>query len=215
MKIAIYLYCIGVAMIMTSCEKKDDFFLDNTLLNRNKAYLLFRGTNSKEGVIAMEYSAYNKSISHVGIVVYLEDEWRVYHILNSRNKSDIRYEPLAYFFDVKNEKIHYAGIWKIGGLSKEELSALKRMLKEFETTIVKFDRGFDSDDASKLYCSEFINYILHCVSPNKFYFPLHTIPLKRLHAIYLRRDSLSYYPVDAFQCHENISLLAEWHFSSD
>ena len=195
------------------CKKKD-FGLRSDILDKEKCYLVFRGTNTKEGLVSKEYNISNKKPTHVGICVFQDSKWIVYHVLSPRKKNStaLIYEKFDIFFDVRKESIYNASIWVIDDLTTSEILRLRTQLSKYEQVHLKFDLSFKSKDTTKLYCSKFVKDVLTNVNNKKFKFETSKVKLKPLHSVYLAQDSLEFYPVDLFQKSNRILLLKEWTF---
>ena len=180
-------------------------------LDTSKAYLVFRGTDSKPGAIAREFNLFDLKSSHVGIAVFNNDLWNISHIVNTRDPvSDLKWDTFASFLDQKKQKVFYASVWEINSLTPKEFKSLKGLLETYRKKQYRFDQSFSIKDDNRLYCSELIQKILTTVNADKFQFKLHTKKLRPLYASFFRKDSLSYYPVDMFQKHKNFTLVEEW-----
>ena len=188
--------------------------LKTDILDKEKCYLVFRGTNTKEGLVSKEYNISSNKPSHVGICIFQDSKWKVYHVLSPRKKNStaLIIQNLEVFFDVRKESIYNASIWVIDNLTTYEILKLRTQLNEYEQIILKFDLSFKSKDTTKLYCSKFVNDVLINVNNKKFKFETSKVKLKPLHSVYLAQDSLEYYPVDLFQLTEHILLVKEWTF---
>jgi hypothetical protein len=209
------LFAIGWCLCATlvHCKKKG-YAINTDILDKKKSYLVFRGTNTKEGLVSKEYNISNNKPSHVGICVFQDSEWIVYHVLSPRKKNitALIHEKLDVFFDVRKESIYNASIWVIDNLTTYEILKLKSQLKKYKQIHLKFDLSFKSKDTTKVYCSKFVNNVLVNVNNKKFKFETYKVKLKPLHSVYLAQDSLDYYPVDLFQLTEHILLVKEWTF---
>jgi len=204
-----------LCLMFVRCNKSNSPIKIN-VLDKDKCYLVFRGTNTKEGIIAEEFNLFNTKSSHVGICVFQNSKWTVYHVLNPKVEDDtalIR-EGFDDFFDIDEVSLFSASIWVLKDLSTEEFSKLLKKLRDYEQLKLKFDLTFASNDPTKLYCSEFVCNVLKKVNKEKFSFSPSKIKLKGLHSLFLGKDSLEYYPVDIFQCNQNIELVKEWSFQS-
>ncbi len=188
--------------------------LKTDILDKEKCYLVFRGTNTKEGLVSKEYNISSKKPSHVGICIFQDSNWIVYHVLSPRKKNStaLIIENLEVFFDVRKESIYNASIWVIDNLTTYEILKLRTQLNKYEQINLKFDLSFKSKDTTKLYCSKFVNDVLINVNNKKFKFETSKVKLKPFHSVYLAQDSLEYYPVDLFQLTEHILLVKEWSF---
>jgi hypothetical protein len=164
--------------------------------------------------VSKEYNVSSNKPSHVGICVFQDSKWVVYHVLSPRKKysTALTIENFDVFFDVRKESIYYESVWVLNNLTIGEILKLKTQLNKYQQINLKFDLSFKSKDTTNLYCSEFVNNVLLNVNSNKFKFKPNKVELKPLHSVYLSQDSLEYYPVDLFQNSEHILLEKEWTF---
>ncbi len=204
-------WCLCVTLL--HCKKRV-YEVQTDFLDKEKWYLVFRGTNTKEGLVSKEYNKSNNKPSHVGICMYQDPEWLVYHVLSPRKKDStaLIIENIDSFFDVEKESIYNASIYVIDNLTTYEILKLKRQLQKYEKLNLQFDLSFKSKDTTKVYCSKFVRDLLRNVNNRKFKVETSKVKLKPLHSVYLGQDSLEYYPVDVFQCTDDILLLKEWTF---
>lgn len=184
------------------------------ILDKDKCYLVFRGTTTKEGLVSKEYNISNDKPTHVGICIFQDAQWVVYHVLSptKKNSTALFNESLEIFLDVNKESIYNVSIWVINNLTDQEMFKLTTLLKKYEQIHLNFDLTFKSKDTTNLYCSKFVNNVLMNATNRKFNFKPIRAKLKPLHSVYLAQDSLEYYPVDLFQHDEHISLVQEWTF---
>lgn len=194
--------------------KRNASDLNTDILDKEKCYLVFRGTNTKEGIVSKEFNISTNKSSHVGICIFQGSKWNVYHVLSPRKKNSTALinENFDAFFDIRKQSIYSASIWVIDKLTTYEILKLKTQLNKYEQINLEFDLSFKSKDTTKLYCSKFVNDVLINVNNEKFKFETSKVKLKPLHSIYLAQDSLEYYPVDLFQLTEHILLVKEWTF---
>lgn len=197
-----------------SCTSKSPVLdiINDSLLNTQKVYLVFRGTNTKEGYLASNFNIKYKKASHVGIAVFINNKWKIYHVINSvdKEKKDFRASDFITFFNDSEENIKHASVWEINHLRNSERIDLITEIKRYESLPIVFDKSF-SLDSTKLYCSEFINNVLFKINKNKFKFKIHKKKLNSIQSKILKRDTLYYYPVDVFQLNRNINIIKEWN----
>lgn len=199
-----------------SCEnsKTNLTFLSDLNLDTQKIYLIFRGTNSKQGNTAKKFNLNDSLVSHVGISYHNGADWRVFHVLNIKNDSysDLNVESLDTFFNLKNNNTYYGSIWQVNNLNYIEIQQIKNQIENLLKLQIKFDESFSSTKETELYCSEFIFSLFNSLNTDKFLFEMHKVKLETLHSYLLKKDSLEYYPVDIFLKNENIKKVKEWHF---
>ncbi len=201
-------------IIMNACKEENFINVDSLNLDKKKSYLIFRGTDSKEGFIAKGFNVINNDISHVGIAICLFNKWSVYHVFSSVNEtSDLNEDSFEIFFSIEDGEVKYAAIYEFLNLSLDENKILVEKIKEMRTDDIKFDKSFSLDNKNnQLYCSEFVVEVLSHVNNLKFNFKPHKVKLSAIEAIYLNKDSLQYYPVDFFTKDHNFALIEEFCF---
>ena len=96
--ILIYLFC-------ASCQNKNDKFFDSIELDTEKVYLVFRGTNTKEGFFARDFNIKDTLSSHVGFTLFNTTTWNVFHVLENKNDTtDYNIESLDDFLNIKRNR---------------------------------------------------------------------------------------------------------------
>lgn len=203
---------ICVYILLLSCLNNNPDITFKVDLDTDKTYILYRGTKTKEGNIAKRYNLSDSLSTHVGLLIYTEDLWHVYHVQNTgKEETHLKKENLSFFIDEKIN-VYYASLWELCNLEPLENKKLKHYVKSLDKVIIKFDKSFSSIDSTKLYCSEFVNNALHIANPQKYNFKKNKVVLKPLYAKILKRDSLEYYSTDVFQQNPNIVKISEWFF---
>ncbi|MBN2868963.1 MAG: hypothetical protein JXK08_09845 [Flavobacteriaceae bacterium] len=213
MKLIFSFYVLFIPLLI-SCKDNNISFIDKYGLdiNREKQYLVFRGTKSKEGFFARDFNINDSLSSHVGFLSYVNDNWVVFHVSNFKNKiSDLKKDCLDQFFEPKNEEVFYGSLWEIT-VSDNFKNRVVKEIENFESKKVIFDKSFSLNDSTKLYCSEFIVKLLEKSDSINFKFNTHNRQLKGIYKTYFRKDSLKYYPVDVFQDNKRINLIREFYF---
>jgi len=209
--------CIIICALisLTNCkDNSNNLFWKDVQLNENQVYLVFRGTNSKEGFFARDFNIQDTLSSHVGLLISDKANWSVYHIIDFKNKnsSDLRKQSIKEFFDSKKENITYVSFWEVNNLDSFKAKQIKKELNNYLSKFIKFDKLFTLKDSTKMYCSELIFKVLHKADSINFNFQRHKRKLNGIYATYFRKDTLEYYPVDIFQKNKNIRKIKEWHF---
>lgn len=200
----LFLVICTLNVILISCETDQDQFnrLLKKNLNKTAAYLVYRATNTKEGNYARQYNITDSLSTHVGIAVHLDDSWQVFHVVNSSQFSALRQQSLEVFYNLEKEKITSTSLWQITCMDTQDLYKLGKVLRSYRENDIQFDFQFDLSDSKKLYCSEFVINVITTLDSTKFQFEPVITKLNPFHAAFLKRDSLSYYPVDIFQTHQ-------------
>lgn len=183
------------------------FVLTFNNLDENKGYLIFRGTDTKQGFLAREFNIRDSINSHVGILIHNQG-WLIYNVSDfDKHKSALQSQTIEEFQVCEGGVVTDISIWDI----KTEMNIKTNMLYEIQEvmkTKVIFDKFFDLNNKN-LYCSEFVVNILEKADTT---FSLKPIK-RRLNGIYksyFRKDSLEYYPVDIFQSNDHFYKINEW-----
>lgn len=183
------------------------------LLDKETVYLVFRGTDTKEGFFARDFNIKDSLSSHIGLMVYNHENWVVYNVSDFKDGlSDLKRQKLDEFYDIQKENIKYASIWRLNNVDSLNTIKLIRLLQKYEERTIKFDRYFTLHDSTKLYCSQFIRDILFKTDSVNFNFKTEKRELMGIYKTYFRKDTLEYYPVDIFQTNSNIEMIKEWCF---
>jgi hypothetical protein len=191
------IYIFLSIFFVVSCSNKNRIFKDLNL-NEKKIYLFFRGTETKEGIIAKKYNIINKDISHVGIGYFHknENEFLIYHVINSNKDTNLEISSLNTFFIENDFKTVYCSIWEI--TNKQKTDRIISILNSYKEREIKFDLLFTGKNDNKLYCSEFIVNVLNEIDSVSFTFKKQKMKLKPLYSKILKKDTLYFYPADIF-----------------
>ncbi len=196
-------------LFFITCQNEQMLF-DQSKLNTKNAYLIFRGTNTKEGFFARDFNIKDTLSSHVGIAIYNEKAWSVYHVLENKNATtDFNKDDFKYFLSKEHDEVFYYSLCELTTLADYKIDTLKNILNQYESKQVVFDRSF-SKDSKKLYCSEFVCEVLSTVDSNVYNFEYYKRELKGIYKTYFNKDTLEYYPVDMFKYNKNFNRVYEW-----
>lgn len=183
---------------------------DKFNLNEENAYLVFRGTNTKEGFFARNFNIKDTLSSHVGLAIYTNDDWYIYHVLEvEKTLSDYNIDTLDSFLNKREDEVFYYSFWELSTLNSRKIDKLKFILNQYKSRRIIFDRSFKKD-STKLYCSEFICKVLNTVDSTLYNFEYSKRELKGIYKTYFNKDTLEYYPVDMFQYNDNFEKIYEW-----
>lgn len=190
---------IGLCLIsitLFSCNNEVQNFRKDNIQNKQSIFLIFRGTETKEGIIAKEFNKNNPNPSHVGIMIFDRGNWNIYHVIDNGNRNAFTKSSFEEFCKLENGKITYLALYQFKEFSQFNRSKLLKNIASFNKKKIEFDKSFHINNGkSKLYCSEFIvNLLEDCFLIT---IPIHKIPLKSISSTYLKRDTLYYYPVDS------------------
>lgn len=181
--------------------------INTTQFQKNKIYLVLRGTKSKAGIIAKDYNTYINSATHIAIGLVENGELHVYHISDeiSDRGDNFFHETIFQFID-RND-LYYLSIWELEKTDIQIVSTLKKELEREEKKMFYFDHSLLLKN-DKYYCSEWINSIFE--QQNLTILKKKKIKLNTIPKMYLKRDSLEYYPVDSFVENKNIIRILDW-----
>ncbi|MEZ4793801.1 MAG: hypothetical protein R2783_10150 [Gelidibacter sp.] len=182
-------------------------------MNRNYLYIAYRGTKTKQGFFARDFNINDTLSSHVGLLLYCNNDWYVYNVNDFKDGlSDFRKQKIEEFYDLEEERILSASFWKIEGIDSLNRNKILKKLEKYEKMTIQFDRYFTLDNPKKIYCSQFVCNILEQTDSVKFRFDTRRRKLKGIYKSYFRKDTLEYYPVDIFQTNAHIKKIKEWTF---
>lgn len=204
-----YIGCLFIILFSCNNSQNNNALSINSYLQEDNVYLLFRGTNSKEGLVARSYNTLNPNVSHVGILLFSDKKWLVHHISeDTKQKSALRSNSINEFLDCNTLKIDYVAISNVNA----NYNCVKKTIINLQGENIVFDWQFSlTNEENKLYCSEFVVRIIEsCTSEPKIQSV--TIKLNPLHSLITSKDSLDCYPVDILINNEHTSLIKEWYF---
>jgi hypothetical protein len=173
-------------------------------LDQQKIYVVFRETDSKNGIVSKNYNVTSSTMTHVGIGFFdPKKKFKVYHIdLNAKDKdtkkNDIIISPITEFFNPTDCEVLGGEVWEYNkNYRKEKFVTINNYIDSMSLkTNIKFDIDFDYEDSNKLYCSELVSKFLEKFSSYKPH--LITKKVNNLQRLYLKKDSIKYVPVDYF-----------------
>jgi hypothetical protein len=200
--------CIGTFSQQTSnvaLIKKQLF------LKENKIYIFCRGTRSKSRLIAEKFNKKDTNITHVAIGFMNKSSLLIYNVSdNYISNNALRIDSLESF--IGSADVYFFSVWKcnidISGFNK-----IKKSCEEYSKKRIFFDASFNISDNDTLYCSEFCVNVLKKVNRKDFVFEPELIQLNnKLYESILKREYLSYFPVDFFQSNKHFTKLFEYRF---
>lgn len=195
---------IGVIFIVLITYVTFTYIRLNKIIKKDCIYLIFRGSDSKYGRVITEFNQYNRFENHVGVLVYQEKNWFVFHYIDTKLEGVFK-EKLDLFITHKN--ITRYSIWKIEDFCYDQNPRTFLNDKKFNT--IKYDMDFSLNN-NDLYCSEFVTLFLEDVDSIRFNFIPQKIKIGNILGAFFGRDTLEYYPVDIFQTHPDIIKVYEW-----
>ncbi|HSD13308.1 MAG TPA: hypothetical protein VLB74_01530, partial [Flavobacterium sp.] len=177
-----------IVLIFTSCAK------DDLKLNKEKCYLVFRESDSKEGFFVKKFNLGNSKVTHVGFLIYNEMSWKVFHAIN-KNGNCIEQIEFDDFCDSGKRKLHLEFLEILDFNSKTKLVSKIDSIKKCN---LKFDYSFSNTATKSIYCSRFVCKILEATDSDKYHFDLREKKLNAIESSFLNKERLLYYPVDIF-----------------
>lgn len=192
-----YLFLLICCVIFVSCTYSNNSIINFETLNKEKSFIIFRGTKTKQGFYARDFNIKDTLSSHVGLLMFKKGiGWRVFHVSDYNDiVTDFREMSIVSFLN-EEEKITSASVWEVN-ISKR--IKLLNELESYHSKKIIFDKYFSLKDSTRLYCSEFVCNVLKKVDSSKYNYPFEQRELKGIYKTYFRRDTLKYYPVDIFQ----------------
>lgn len=191
------------------------FFKSPTLNNKIKniqfdneaVYLVQRGTTGKLGNVAKDFNINNKYASHLGIGYIENNTLIIYHVYVEKNtKGNSLYVETINNF-ILPEDLNYLSIWKLKNIDLQKFNAIKNTLIQSEKENINFDFNFDKGTKA-YYCSE---YIVDELQKNGIkIMPYHKKSLTGMIKQILKKDALTYFPVDGFENTDKAVKLFEW-----
>lgn len=171
------------------------------VLNATKLYLVTRSTENKQNIIAKDFNIKDSLSTHIGIGYFENQKFKIYNVSNvevNTNGSSLIIDSYESFINLKDFK--YCSIWSCV-LEVDKMNKFKQLLKTFEDKELTFDHEFDLKNNS-FYCSEFVFNVLKLLDEIKFNFKPQTIILTDFYQNVLKREKLTYIPVDFFQTNQ-------------
>ena len=140
--------------------------IDNALVAKEKRRmvkvvkpgdLIFRKGYGLASKIAMNASSHEKVYSHVGVVVAKDENYFVVHAIEDDFKriNGVNQEPLESFLQDGKKFALYRF-----QRDQKELETFIALAKKLSQQNILYDNDYDSFDASTLYCTEFIVYMM-------------------------------------------------------
>lgn len=176
-------------------------------LNENSIYLIQRGTTGKLGDLAKDFNISNKYASHLGIGFIKNNDLVIYHVYVDKNKnnSNLYIETINEF--TKPIDLNYLAIWRLNNINLKTLESIRHTFICSEKEKINFDFTFNENNKS-YYCSE---YIVRELEKNDIKIMHHH--RKRITGMIqqmLKRDTLTYFPVDGFENTNTATKVFEW-----
>jgi len=202
---------MGCLLIIVIFSFRKSSSLDTRIKNLDfkdqTIYLIQRGTTGKLGNLAKDYNIKNKYASHLGIGFVENNTLKIYHVYvdKNQNNNNLYTENIDEF--IKPEDLNYLSIWQLKNIDSEKFNTLKKVLEQSEKENILFDYSFDENNKA-YYCSEFIVREL-----KKSHIEIMSDHKKNLIGMakqILKKDTLTYFPVDGFENTNTASKIFEW-----
>lgn len=199
-----YILYYFLIFIIFSCtgKKESNTYIEGDL-NKNRIFLVFRETNSKNGFLAKEYNMTSSSVTHIGLGFFDDNKFKIINIDNINQKdreNDILISSLDDFFNLKNYEVISGEIWEYHkDLKSEQIKRIARDIDSLYTkSNIRFDTKIDYNESEKMYCSELVSKLLDNFLEDDYKVELQKKKLAPVHRFYLRKDTIEYIPVDYF-----------------
>lgn len=181
--------------------------IKNLELNENSIYLIQRGTTGKLGNVAKDFNIKNKYASHLGIGYIKNNALLIYHVyVNKNDKGNSLYVETIDNF-IQPEDLNYLSIWQLKNIDPQKFNAIKSTLVQSEKQNINFDFNFDKGSKA-YYCSE---YIVDELKKNGIeIMSYHKKGVTGMISQVLKKDTLTYFPVDGFEGSNKATQVFEW-----
>lgn len=170
-------------------------------------YLIQRGTTGKLGNLAKDYNIKNKYASHLGIGFMENNTLKIYHVYVDKNQknNNLYTESIDEF--IKPEDLNYLSLWQLKNIDTEKFNTIKKTLEQSEKENILFDYSFDENNKA-YYCSEYI--VIELKKSNIEIMSERKKSLIGMAKQILKKDTLTYFPVDGFEKNNTATKIFEW-----
>ena len=210
----VFLFCI---IFFTAFAQKKSRHNDSVVTSAKSMIkegdVIFRNGNSKESGLIKSFSVGDSSFSHCGIA--LKDFYgniKVYHMLGGHriNNTDLHEDGFDDFVSDSANKSFAVFRYK---LTTSECKKLKKYIDKLKEEEVKFDFQFSCLSKDTLYCTEMIVRSIEYATNGRVRFELFTRDISANPVRYfLKRNSLTYYPLEFLQNNRYIIQSYIFHF---
>lgn len=118
--------------------------------------ILRRGYGFISDMVARSFTNNGYEVTHAGILINEKNEWKVYHSLSSdvTDKDGVQKQSLNTFLDHSYpDKLLVVRLKNFTTETEHQLTAL---VKAYEQAHIPFDKNGNYNDASEMFCTEFI-----------------------------------------------------------
>ena len=202
---------MGCLLIIVIFSFRKSSSLDTRIKNLDfedqTIYLIQRGTTGKLGNLAKDYNIKNKYASHLGIGFIENNTLKIYHIYvdKNQNNNNLYVENIDEF--IKPKDLNYLSIWQLKNFDPEKFNTIKKTLEQSEKENILFDYSFDENNKA-YYCSEYI--VKELKKSHIEIMSDHQKSLIGMAKQILKKDTLTYFPVDGFENTNTASKIFEW-----
>ncbi|HEX9981414.1 MAG TPA: hypothetical protein VGB50_12705 [Flavobacterium sp.] len=209
-KLIAFSACLAACVLISCSESLEDATVSK--LDASGVYLLYRGTYTKEGLAVRDFNICDPDATHVGLL-FFDKYWTVAHVMSSKTENDFLLQDISEFLSDENH-IKYVSLWEVPSFTTTERHQLFKVLDSLKKEKVKFDLTFSNLPDDKLYCSEFVYFALSKAKKGCFSFQQSRKKLTQVQSLFLKRDSLDYFPVDMFQKDQRFKKIYAKHLNS-
>ncbi|MBK1896989.1 YiiX/YebB-like N1pC/P60 family cysteine hydrolase [Chryseobacterium paridis] len=184
-----------------------EYKIKNIELNNGAIYLIQRGTTGKLGNVAKDFNIKNKYASHLGIGYLKNNALTIYHVYVDKNSkgNSLYVETIDNF--IRPEDLNYLSIWQLKNIDLQKFNDIKNTLTQSEKQNINFDFNFDKGSKA-YYCSE---YIVDELQKNGIkIMSYHKKSITGMIKQILKKDTLTYFPVDGFESTDKATKVFEW-----
>lgn len=152
-----------ICLCFSGCHKKVtpiEYVMPDTVQLRS-GDLLFRKGVSRESraVTTMDRKS---DYTHVGMVVWTDDGWRVLHAVpneraTEQEEDSVKLEPVGLFF--RSDRAVKGGVFRYPLTPSDTLRLQQRGLALYHTRHPLFDGTFDEHDTVAFYCTELVCFL--------------------------------------------------------
>lgn len=195
--------CLALSLII-SCDKKYKNETDIvTHLNKNRVFLVYRATDSKNGFIAKEYNITSSNLTHIGLGYFESNEFKIINIDNIRQvgrDNDILISSLEEYINLADCNVLDVEIWEYyKDMKSEQITELIKIADSlYNKSSIRFDDKIDYKESDKMYCSELVSNLLNRIIMNEYEVKTFKKKLPPIHQYVLKKDTLEYISVDYF-----------------
>ena len=152
-----------ICLIFSGCHKAEtpvEYVLPDTV-QLQSGDLVFRKGISRES-LAVTTIDRKSNYTHVGMVVWTDDGWRVLHAVPSERATEqeedsVKLEPVGVFF--RSDRAVKGGVYRYPLQPDDTMRLLLRGLSLYNGRHPLFDGIFDERDTNAFYCTELVCFL--------------------------------------------------------